>query len=59
VCKQEGDDLISKQHYASEDIREKNALLQQRWEMLLNASNEKKRRLVEALQVCILIGWVD
>ncbi|ESO00328.1 hypothetical protein HELRODRAFT_93054, partial [Helobdella robusta] len=52
VVMKEGDKFVSKQHYASDVIREKMMELEGLWKDLLDATEEKKRRLLEAYEVC-------
>ena len=47
----EGSELISRQHFASKDIRDKQDMLESAWQDLVEASGEKSVRLGEAYQV--------
>jgi hypothetical protein len=46
-----GEHLISEEHYASEDILEKNNSLQEAWKTLLATIEERRKKLDDSLQV--------
>jgi spectrin beta len=58
---QEGQGLISQNHYARKDISDQLERLEAAWKTLLASTQEKKERLQEAYQACIstlhLISW--
>lgn len=46
-----GECLISEEHYASEDILENNSTLREAWTKLLETIENRRKKLVESLQV--------
>lgn len=46
-----GECLISEEHYASEDILENNSTLREVWTKLLETIENRRKKLVESLQV--------
>lgn len=46
-----GECLVSEEHFASEDILEKNKTLLETWEKLMQTMDERKRKLHASLKV--------
>ena len=51
TVKKTGERLINEEHYASDDILEKNTSLEEAWKTLLATIDERRKKLNQSLQV--------